>query len=162
MYSYYVEQMNTLSELSQNLNLSIGYRNGRYYHHRRRYHQLFLVFVWFDSLCLINNLSVIKGRVFLGWTSTKLGLMFLLKDTRQWRRWGSNPLPLGLKSSTLPLSHCAPIRLFGVSSLPYSLLITFANSLDPDQFNLGPDRDPNCMTLWWYSWKKFSKKLTLK
>ena len=29
--------------------------------------------------------------------------MFLLKDTTQWRRRGSNPLPLGLKSSTLPL-----------------------------------------------------------
>ena len=65
-------------------------------------------FVWFDSLRPINNLSVIKGRVFLGWTSTKLGLMFLLKDTTQWRRWGSNPRPFGLESSTLPLSHCAP------------------------------------------------------
>ena len=67
------------------------------------------VFVWFDSLRPINNLSVIKGRVFLGWTSTKLGLMFLLKDTTQWRRWGSNPRPFGLESSTLPLSHCAPV-----------------------------------------------------
>ena len=29
------------------------------------------------------------------------------------------------------------------------LLITFANSLDPDQArqNVGPDRDPNCLTL---------------
>ena len=34
--------------------------------------------------------------------------MFLLKDTTQWRRWGSNPRPFGLESSTLPLSHCAP------------------------------------------------------
>ena len=66
-------------------------------------------FVWFDSLRPINNLTVIKGRVFLGRTSTKLGLMFLLKDTTQWRRWGSNPRPFGLESSTLPLSHCAPI-----------------------------------------------------
>ena len=66
-----------------------------------------LLFVWFDSL-RPNNLSVIKGRVFLCWTSTKLGLMFLLKDTTQWRRWGSNPRPFGLESSTLPLSHCAP------------------------------------------------------
>ena len=31
------------------------------------------VFVWFDSLRPINNLSVKQGRVFLGWTSTKLG-----------------------------------------------------------------------------------------
>ena len=35
------------------------------------------LFVWFDSLRPINNLSVIKGRVFLGWTSTKLRLMCL-------------------------------------------------------------------------------------
>ena len=30
--------------------------------------------------------------------------MFLLKDTTQWCRWGSNLRPLGFKSSTLPLS----------------------------------------------------------
>ena len=44
------------------------------------------------------------------------------------------------------------------------LLITFANSLDPDQArqNIGPDLDPNCLTLWWYSWKIFFKKDNLK
>ena len=31
------------------------------------------LFVWFDSVRPINNLSVKQGRVFLGWTSTKLG-----------------------------------------------------------------------------------------
>ena len=31
--------------------------------------------IWYDSLCPINNLSVIKGQFFLGWTSTKLWLM---------------------------------------------------------------------------------------
>ena len=65
-------------------------------------------FVWLDSLHPINNLSAIKGQIFLGWTSTKLGSMFLLKDTMQWCRWGLNPRPFGLQSSTLPLSHCAP------------------------------------------------------
>ena len=70
--------------------------------------KMFCLFVWFDSLSPINNLSVIKGQVFLGWTRTKLGLMFLLKNTTQWRWWGSNPWPLGLESSTLPLSHCTP------------------------------------------------------
>ena len=50
------------------------------------------LFVWFDSLYPINLCS-------LGWTSTKLGLMFLLKDTTQWRRWGLNPRPLSLESS---------------------------------------------------------------
>ena len=34
---------------------------------------LFDLFVWFDSLRPINNLSVKQGQVFLGWTSTKLG-----------------------------------------------------------------------------------------
>ena len=37
----------------------------------------YLVFVWFDSLCPINNLSVKQGRIFLGLTSTKLGSMCL-------------------------------------------------------------------------------------
>ena len=55
------------------------------------------LFVWFDSFRPINNLSVIKGQVFLGRTSTKLELMFLLKDTTQWRRWGSNPVGLVAK-----------------------------------------------------------------
>ena len=32
-----------------------------------------VLFVWFDSLRPINNLSVKQGRVCLGWTSTKLG-----------------------------------------------------------------------------------------
>ena len=43
------------------------------------------------------------------------------------------------------------------NSLPTSgnfccLLITFANSLNPDQArqNVGPDLDPNCLTLRWY------------
>ena len=34
---------------------------------------LFCLFVWFDSLRSINNLSVKQGRIFLGWTSIKLG-----------------------------------------------------------------------------------------
>ena len=44
------------------------------------------------------------------------------------------------------------------------LLITFAISLDPDQgqHTVGPDLDPSCWTLWWCSWKNFSKKLILK
>ena len=44
-------------------------------------------FIWF--LSQINKISAIKGWVFLGWTSTKLGLIFLLKDTMQWCWWGS-------------------------------------------------------------------------
>ena len=65
---------------------------------------MFVLFVWFDSLRPINNLSDIKGRVFLGWTSTKVGLMFLLKDTMKWCRWGSNLRPL---TSSQALYHWA-------------------------------------------------------
>ena len=57
---------------------------------------------------------------------------------------------------------------FCLNSLPTSgdfchLLITFANSLDPDQAgqNIGPDLDPNCLTLWCYSWKIFLGKVNL-
>ena len=74
------------------------------------------VFVWFHSLRPINNLSVIKGRVSLGWTSTKLGVMFLLKDTTQWRRWGSNTWPRGLElSALLCFQRCIVMRLFYLS-----------------------------------------------
>ena len=46
-----------------------------------KYSPLFVcLFVWFDSLLPINNFSVKQGRVFLGWTSTKLGKCVLLKD----------------------------------------------------------------------------------
>ena len=34
--------------------------------------------------------------------------MSCLRTTTQWRRWGSNPRPLGLESRTLPMNHCTP------------------------------------------------------
>ena len=44
------------------------------------------------------------------------------------------------------------------------LLVTFANSLDPDQArqNVGPGLDPNCLALWSHSWNSFLKKVILK
>ena len=45
-----------------------------------KYTPMLYLFVWFDSLRHINNLSVKQGRVFQGWTSTKLGYCVLLKD----------------------------------------------------------------------------------
>ena len=40
------------------------------------------------------------------------------------------------------------------------MLITFANRFDREQTRqkVGPDLDPNCLTLRWYSWKNFRKK----
>ena len=43
----------------------------------------FCLFVWFDSLRPINNLSIKQGRVFLGWTSTKLGWMCLAQGPQR-------------------------------------------------------------------------------
>ena len=50
--------------------------------------------------------------------------------------------------------------LFPASGAFCRLLITFVNSLDPDQAwqNVRSDLDPNCLTLWWYS-KLFIKKI---
>ena len=41
------------------------------------------LFIWFDSLRPINNLSVKQGWVFLGWTSTKLGYMCLAQGPQR-------------------------------------------------------------------------------
>ena len=54
-------------------------------------------FVWFDSLRPINNLSVKQGRVLLGWTSSKLGLMCLAQGPQgsdAGEAWTRNPLVL--------------------------------------------------------------------
>ena len=48
-----------------------------------------------DGFPVLNQLHVARINV-------------LLKDTTQWRWCSTNPQPLGLESSTLPLSHCAP------------------------------------------------------
>ena len=42
-----------------------------------------ICFVWFDSLGLINNHLVRQGRVFLGWTSIKLGYMSLAQGPQR-------------------------------------------------------------------------------
>ena len=65
------------------------------------------LFVCFPSLRPINNLSVINGRVFLGWTSTKLGLMCLA----QWHN-AVTPMRLELAApwSRVKYSTTEPLR----------------------------------------------------
>ena len=87
-----------LERMGNNRTSFTSTRDQRNYIHVVR--NFFVVFL-FDSLRTINNLSVIKGTSLPGLTQYKLGLMFLLKDTTQWRRWGSNTRSLGLESSTL-------------------------------------------------------------
>ena len=55
----------------------------------------------------VNTFSVISGQV--AWVEPELSKdkCVLLKDTTQWRWWDMEPWPLGLESSTLPLSHSA-------------------------------------------------------
>ena len=67
-----------------------------------------VLFVWFDSLCPINNLSVIKRWVFLGWTSTKLDLMCLAQGHIAVKPVRLKPAAPRSHSSTLPLSHSPP------------------------------------------------------
>ena len=56
----------------------------------------------------VNNFSVVSGRSSWVKPVPSTDKSVLLKDTTQWRRWGSNLQPLNLESSTLPLSSCAP------------------------------------------------------
>ena len=66
-------------------------------------------FVWFDSLCPSQQSISYVVTGLPGLNQYQATICVLLKDTTQWQRWGSNPRPLGLESSTLPLSHCPHI-----------------------------------------------------
>ena len=70
-----------------------------------------MVEFWFIDLILyvaVNKFSVMSRQVFLGWTSTKQGLMCLAQGHNTVPPVRLEPQTLDLKSSTLPLSHCAP------------------------------------------------------
>ena len=82
--------------------------------------------------------------------------------------WGKNVIIL-LPAEYMSVAIVFFVTCFVFNSYPTSgdfcrLLITFANSLDQDQArqNSRPDLDPNCLTLWWYSWKIFCTKVNLK
>ena len=66
-----------------------------------------------------------------------------------------------ITKSSIRCSHVCGYNLFPTKC---PLLIKFANSLDPDQARhfVGPDLDPICLTLRWYSWQIFSKKFIFK
>ena len=65
----------------------------------------------------------------------------------------------------MPIPHFSIVKFNSVPSSDVfcRLLITFANSLDPDQAqqNVGLDLEPNCLTLW-YSGKVLLEMLILK
>ena len=70
----------------------------------------------------------------------------------------------GVRWTCIVWSPILTLNSFPTSGYFCHLLITFANSLDPDkaQQNVGLDLDPNCLTLWWYSWKIYFVKVNLK
>ena len=57
-----------------------------------------------------------------------------------------------LAINSLPTSVVKFLKISRQQKSMCRLLITFANSLDPDQtqHNVGPDLDPICLTLWWH------------
>ena len=62
--------------------------------------------VWFDSLCSSQQFYSYVGTGFLGWPVLSKDNCVLLKDTTQWRQWGST-LQSRVKHSTIePL--CSP------------------------------------------------------
>ena len=78
------------------------------------------LFVWFDSLRPINNLSFKQGRAFLGWTSTKLGLMCLAQGPQ--RSDAGEARTRGLSVSSQALYHWTT----ALSSLPIVSLFKIA------------------------------------
>ena len=88
------------------------------------------LFVCFDSLRPINNLSVKQGRVFLGWTSTKLGEMCLAQgpqgsDACEARTWGPR--------SRVKHSTTKPLRSQGLPCLSWQLLFEILEHLPYEQ-----------------------------
>ena len=96
----------------------------------------------------------------LGWSHLRLSKVhtnsrFMMTFSRNLMTWQN---PHKVINTT-----CTKGWITSISILAH-LLITFAIRLDQDQDrqNVGPDLDPNYLTLWWYFWKNFSKKLIFK
>ena len=65
--------------------------------------------ILFDLILYVASTIFQLNRDWSSWVEPVLRInVSCSMTTTQWRRWGSNPRPLGLKSSTLPLSHCTP------------------------------------------------------
>ena len=98
------------------------------------------VFIYIHTLCMCTANALASLRVCAAWP--ELSLLDNVISTK--------------------ISHTASFTY--LFAFQCHLLITFVNSLDPDKArkDVRPDLDTNCLTLWWYSWKSFLKKLILK
>ena len=77
------------------------------------------------------------------------GAEFVVANTiAKWKKLEPNKIDFsqGFSQKVVPTS-CSVFNCFPPSGDLCHLLITFANSLDPDQArqNVGPDLDPNCL-----------------
>ena len=124
-----------------------------------------LFIVWADMKRHIREKSLMNVRcvenilvIHLFWEDTEkyiqeknhILVIFVAKNSVRGVRW-----------TCIVWSPILILNSFPASGYFCHLLITFASSLDPDKAwqNVGPDLDPKCLTLWWYSWKIFLKKL---
>ena len=83
---------------------------------------------------------------------TLLGLFsqFMMQLPHKLKQTSSySSFPWDCLAHSAVLENRGPLNSFPASDDFCHLLITFANNLDPDQArqNVGPDLDPNCLTL---------------
>ena len=135
----------------------------------RKAWKLTFIFIWFDSLRPINTLSVTQG--WSSWVEPVLSKdkCVMLKDHNTMtpvRLESAAPWSRVKHSTSEPLRSLEILHVYCDISrqLNLCILVSSANSLDSDQArqNVRPDLNPIWLTLYWYSWKNFLKKLILK
>ena len=86
------------------------------------------------------------------------GSEFVVANTlAKWKKLEPNEFNFSQK---IVSTSCFVFNFLPTSDDICCLLITFANSLDPDQAqqNVGPDLDPNCLTPGWFCKNPASKE----
>ena len=105
---------------------------------------------------LVNNFSVTSGCVFLGWTSTKQGLMCLAQGHITVTPVRLDRQPIGLESSTLPRAE--PLRfliIHVIISLFCWIMLTWSRKTNVQKLKPLP-----CSTHdHWFRWTKFQRKV---
>ena len=96
----------------------------------------------------------IPSDMFHNYVSAYPGSVFVVANTlAKWKKLEPNEINFnkGFSQKVVSLS-CFVFNSLLASGTFGCLLITFANSLDPDQAreNNGPDLDPSCLTSKWY------------
>ena len=130
------------------------------------YHNMFAIKAQLLDAQKYSRWNELRGLNIFGRFSAMFykGEIFLLPVCFPVHQSSSEKMSTSKGKNLLPVLSPLKVNSFPAVGDFCLLLINFANSLDPDQAwqNVGPDLDPNCLTLWWYSWKIFLKKLILK